>query len=89
MKSKSIDRIIVGNTNPHNNNTLWIDTSNGESNAVLKYKGKTIVGGNTNNNTVQQGKNYIDKDYGVLSMYIPNAGTYSKLEFETESGITF
>ena len=44
MKSNSIDRIMVGPNNPHNNNTLWIDTSNGEKNAVLKYKGNPLSG---------------------------------------------
>lgn len=45
MRSNSIDRVVVSNTNPHNNNALWIDTSNGEKNAVLKYKGNPLVGG--------------------------------------------
>lgn len=45
MRSNSIDRIIVGNNNPHNNNTLWVDTSNGEKKAVLKYKGNPLIGG--------------------------------------------
>lgn len=45
MRSNSIDRVMVSKTNPHNNNALWIDTSNGEKNAVLKYKGYPLVGG--------------------------------------------
>lgn len=45
MKANSIDRVVVSKTNPHNNNALWIDTSNGEKNAVLKYKGNPLVGG--------------------------------------------
>lgn len=92
MKSNIIDRVVVSKQNPNNDNVLWIDTSDGEKNASLKYKGNVIVGGNSNNstnNTAQQGQNTIDSNYGVLSMYIPDAGTYSKLEFETRSGITF
>ena len=41
---KRIRNIIVGNTLPKNED-LWIDTSNGEKNAVLKYKGYPIAGG--------------------------------------------
>lgn len=41
---KRIRNIIVGNTLPKNED-LWIDTSNGEKNAVLKYKGNPLVGG--------------------------------------------
>lgn len=45
MKANSIDRVVVSKTNHHNNNALWIDTSNGEKSAVLKYKGNPLVGG--------------------------------------------
>lgn len=41
---KRIRNIIVGNTLPKNED-LWIDTSNGEKNAVLKYKGNPLTGG--------------------------------------------
>ena len=41
---KRIRNIIVGNTLPKNED-LWIDTSNGEKNAVLKYKGNPLIGG--------------------------------------------
>lgn len=43
--TKVIDKTVVGKTMPTNPNTLWIDTSNGEKNAVLKYKGYPLVGG--------------------------------------------
>ena len=39
---KKIRNIIVGNTKP-SDDALWIDTSEGESKAVIKYKGSPIL----------------------------------------------
>lgn len=43
--TKVIDKTVVGKTMPTNPNTLWLDTTEGEKNAILKYKGNPVVGG--------------------------------------------
>lgn len=58
---KRIRNIIVGNTLPKNED-LWIDTSNGEKNAVLKYKGYPIVGGSDSDSGCDCGIPTIDKN---------------------------
>ena len=45
---KKIKNILVGDKQPKDKYSLWLDTSNGESNAVLKYKGHAIAGGGNN-----------------------------------------
>lgn len=41
---KRIKNILVGDKQPKDKYSLWLDTSEGEANAVLKYKGHPIAG---------------------------------------------
>lgn len=62
---KKIRNIIVGNTQP-NNDALWIDTSSGEKNAVLKYKGNPVVGSGSNGGSSTNPGYTVTKSYTTL-----------------------
>lgn len=83
---KRIRNIIVGNTLPKNED-LWIDTSNGEKNAVLKYKGNPLSGGGSGSGS-EGGISNVKIAYPIRTLMI-NDGTdfvglvYKKADFET------
>lgn len=88
MRSNSIDRVVVSKTNPHNNNALWIDTSNGEKNAVLKYKGNPLSNGGSSGGSGGGEVSSVKIAYPIRTLMI-NDGTdfsglvYKKADFET------
>ena len=59
---KRIRNIIVSTIMPRYQEDLWLDISNGDKNAVLKYKGNPLVGGGSESGSDYQSSGSIVKD---------------------------